>query len=80
MFGEGFAVAIGEFFKWWRQTGDANNKEKNYRLKNMLKTEKAMEAAERFFQVSRQYKNGNMTFKQWIYLMEKYHKIYFKNN
>ena len=77
---EGVGQAVAAFFNWWKQNGDANNREKNYRLKNMLKTEKAMEAAEKMFQISRQYKNHGMTFKQWVYLMEKYHKIYFKNN
>ena len=49
-------------------------------VRDKIKTEKAMEAAEKFFQVSRQFKNDGITKKQWIYLFEKYHNIYFKNN
>ena len=81
MFGaEGIGQAIAAVFNFWKQTQNADNKEKNYHLKNLVKQDRAMEAAEKFFQVSRQFKNDGITKKQWIYLFEKYHSIYFKNN
>lgn len=81
MFGlEGIGQAIAAVFNFWTQTQNADNKEKNHHLKNLVKRERAIEAAEKMFRLVRQYKRCGLTEKQFNYLFNKWEKMFFDNN
>jgi len=68
------------FFKIVNGQIDPDKKTTAYELKDHKDTDKAMEAAETFFRVSRTYINKNISLYKFKLLLNKYEKLFFKYN
>ncbi len=77
---DGIGQGIAEIFRFWTQTQNADNRIKNKNLKDEIKEDKAIDAAESMFLANVSYRNGKINKKQWEYLHSKYYKIFLKNN
>ena len=74
------ADACNMFLKVLNGQIDPDKRETAYELKDHKDTDKAMEAAETFFRVSRTYINKNISLYKFKLLLNKYEKLFFKYN
>ena len=77
---DNIAGAITQIFRVWGNKTDGDNVQKLDIVKQYRDTDKAMEAAEKFFFSATSYLDGKIERRQFKVLYNKYFKLFFKYN